>query len=84
MQIVVTLTSQNNWIVQQLDIRSTFLNNELKKEVFMVQPRRFKVQEKEHQVCRLRKALYGLQKALRTWYSNIDSFFQRHGFEKQL
>ncbi len=45
----------------------------------MVQPRVFKVHEKEHQVYRLRKALYGLQQALRTWYSNIDSFFQQHG-----
>jgi hypothetical protein len=52
------------------------MNNEFKKEVFVVQPRRFKVQEKEHQVCRLQKAIYGLQQALRTWYSNIDSFFQ--------
>lgn len=40
------------------------------------------MQEKKHQVCRLRKALYGLQQALRTWYSNIDSFFQRHGLLK--
>jgi hypothetical protein len=40
-------------------------------EVFVEQPQGFEVQVKEHQVYKLKKALYGLKKAPRTWYSRI-------------
>ena len=33
-------------------------------------------------MCRLRKALYGLKQALRAWYSRIDSYLNRMGFQK--
>ena len=33
-------------------------------------------------VCRLKKALYGLKQAPRAWYSTIDSYLQRMGFQK--
>ena len=36
----------------------------------------------ESHVCRLRKALYGLKRAPRAWYSKIDSYLQQLGFEK--
>ena len=33
-------------------------------------------------MCRLKKALYGLKQAPRAWYSRIDSYLQRMGFQK--
>ena len=33
-------------------------------------------------MCRLKKALYGLKKAPRAWYSRIDSYLLENGFEK--
>ena len=37
---------------------------------------------RESHVCRLKKALYGLKQAPRAWYSRIDSYLQRMGFQK--
>jgi hypothetical protein len=37
-------------------------------------------QGKEHLVCKLKKALYGLNQTPRSWYEKIDSFFLQHGF----
>ena len=33
-------------------------------------------------MCRLKKVLYGLKQAPRAWYSKIDSYLQRMGFQK--
>eukprot|EP00253_Pinus_taeda_P032852 PITA_32852 len=35
----------------------------------------------EYKVCRLKKALYGPKQAPRAWYSRIDSYLQKSGFE---
>jgi hypothetical protein len=34
----------------------------------------YEVNGKESHVCRLKKYLYGLKKALRAWYSRIDGY----------
>ena len=33
-------------------------------------------------LCRLKKALYGLKKAPRTWYVRLDSYLAKLGFAK--
>lgn len=36
----------------------------------------------EEKVYRLRKALYGLKQAPQAWYSRIETYFVREGFER--
>ena len=36
----------------------------------------------EHKVYKLRKALYGLKQSPRAWYSRINAYFEKHGFQK--
>ena len=33
-------------------------------------------------MCRLKRALYGLKKEPRAWYTQIDNYFTRLGFTK--
>jgi hypothetical protein len=33
-------------------------------------------------VCKLKKALYGLKRDPRTWYSRLDKYLQKVGFRK--
>ena len=47
--------------VYQMDVKSTFLNGELEKEVYIEQPKGFPVIEEKDMVCRLKKALDGLK-----------------------
>jgi hypothetical protein len=49
--MVVVLSTQHNWSIKHLDVKTTFLNNDLVKEVYMTQPQGFEVLGKEHQVC---------------------------------
>ncbi|CAL9026713.1 unnamed protein product [Prunus brigantina] len=48
-----------------MDVKSTFLNSVLQKEVYVEQPARFQDHIYPNHVYRLKKALYGLKQALR-------------------
>jgi hypothetical protein len=53
---------------------------ELEEEVYIEQPEEFLISEKEDYVYRLKKSLYGLNQALRYWYSRLDRYLQQQGF----
>ena len=48
----------------------------------MEQPLGFETHDRESNVCKLKKSLYGLKKAPRTWYGIIDGFLSILGFTK--
>ena len=48
-------------LLHQMDIKTAFLNGNLKEEVFMKQPEGFVVKGQEHLVCKLKKSIYGLK-----------------------
>ena len=58
---LISLASQNGWKLYQLDVKSAFLNGELKEEVYVVQPQGFEIEGQEEKVYRLKKALYRLK-----------------------
>jgi hypothetical protein len=65
-----------------MDVKSAFLNGDLKEEVYVHQPQGFAIPGKEGKVLRLRKALYGLRQAPRAWNAKLDSTLRRMGFEQ--
>jgi hypothetical protein len=48
-------------LVYQMDVKTTFLNRELKEEIYMTQYHGFVVKGQEDKVCKLLKSLYGLK-----------------------
>ena len=70
------------WKIQQMDVKSTFLNGVVEEEVYVEQQLGFETHDRETHVCRLKKALYGLKQEPRTWYDKIDSFITGLGFTK--
>ena len=78
------MAAQNNWDVFQLDVKSAFLHGELNEEIFVQQPLGYEKKGEEGKVYKLRKALYGLKQAPRAWYSKIEAYFVREGFERCL
>jgi hypothetical protein len=59
-----------------------FLYRELNEDVFVDQPQGFTKRGEEHKVYKLRRALYELKQAPRVWYSRIEGYFIKEGFEK--
>lgn len=68
--------------VYQMDVKSSFLNGELEEEVYIEQPEGFPLTQEGDMVCKLKKALYGLRKAPRTWYARLDKYLLKLGFIK--
>jgi hypothetical protein len=56
-----------------MDVKSAFLNGGLKEKVYVHQPPRFAIPDKEGKVLRLRKTLYGLRQAPQAWNAKLDS-----------
>jgi hypothetical protein len=79
--LLLTLAAQEGWRVHHMDVKSAFLNGDLK-EVYVHQPPGFAIPGKEGKVLRLRKALYGLRQAPRAWNAKLDSTLKRVGFEQ--
>ncbi|GJT49326.1 putative RNA-directed DNA polymerase [Tanacetum coccineum] len=71
-RLLIALAAKENWIVHHLDMKSSFLNMELKEEVYVTQPTGFDVKVKEEMVYKLHKALYGLRQAPRSWNAKLD------------
>jgi hypothetical protein len=60
-RLVLTLAAQEGWRVHHMDVKSAFLNTDLKEEVYVHQPPGFVIPGKENKVLHLRKALYCLR-----------------------
>lgn len=65
-----SLAAQKGWHIHHMDVKTTFLNGDLK-DVYMVQPRGFIVKGQKQKVCKLVKSLYGLKQVPRAWYEKL-------------
>jgi hypothetical protein len=81
-RLLLALATQENWMVHHMDVKSAFLNGDLKEEVYVVQPPGFVIQGQEHKVYKLSKALYGLRQAPRAWNTKLDATLKGLGFSQ--
>lgn len=65
-RIMLCIAAEKDLEIAQFDVKTAFLNGELKEEIFMETPKGLDVNN-EKLVCRLKKALYGLKQASRAW-----------------
>ncbi|GJU32419.1 retrovirus-related pol polyprotein from transposon TNT 1-94 [Tanacetum coccineum] len=67
-RIFVVNAANKNMMIYQMDVKTAFLNGELKEEVYISQPEGFVDQDNPSHVYKLKKALYGLKQSPRTCY----------------
>src|SRR5258706_3660095 len=75
--LVIALAVNLGLVLEQLDIKTAFLNGELKEEIWMTPPPGIGLDGK---VLLLKKALYGLKQAPLTWYEKLSSVLAQMGF----
>jgi hypothetical protein len=68
--------------LHQMDVKMTFLNGDLLKNVYMAQPKGFVMKEKEHTRCHMRKSIYGLKQVSRQWYLKFNYIIISFGFKE--
>jgi hypothetical protein len=81
-RIFLAYACHKNFKVYQMDVKSAFLNGDLKEEVYMEQPEGFQLPDNPDFVCKLKRALYGLKQAPHAWYYRLDKYLQDKGFKR--
>ncbi|GKE73928.1 retrovirus-related pol polyprotein from transposon TNT 1-94, partial [Tanacetum coccineum] len=81
-RIFLAFAAHMNMVVYQMDVKTVFLNGNLREEVYVSQPDGFVNPNKPNYVYKLKRALYGLKQAPRAWYDMLSSFPISNNFSK--
>ena len=77
--IMLAIAAHLDYDIWQMDVKITFLNGELKEEMYMIQPEGFTSTD-ELKVCKLKRSIYGLKQASRSWNMHFDKVIKTYGF----
>ncbi|GJV06984.1 retrovirus-related pol polyprotein from transposon TNT 1-94 [Tanacetum coccineum] len=83
-RIFLAFAAHMNMVVYQMDVKTVFLNGNLREEVYVSQPDDFVDPDNPNHVYKLKKALYGLKQAPHAWYDMLSSFLISQDFSKGL
>ncbi|GKB74447.1 retrovirus-related pol polyprotein from transposon TNT 1-94 [Tanacetum coccineum] len=81
-RIFIVNATSKNMIIYQMDVKTVFLNGELKEEVYVSQPEVFIDPDHPTHVYRLKKALYVLKQDPRAWCNTLSRFLLDNKFSK--
>nr|GEV89362.1 retrovirus-related Pol polyprotein from transposon TNT 1-94 [Tanacetum cinerariifolium] len=81
-RIFIAYAAHMNIVVYQMDVKTAFLNGNLREEVYVSQPNGFVDPDNPNHVYKLKKALYGLKQVPRAWYDMLSSFLISQDFSK--
>ena len=79
-RVLLSLAASHGLLVHQMDVKTTFVNGELEKEIYVDQPDGFVANSQKRKVCKLLKSLYGLKQAPKQWHGKFDKTFTSTGF----
>jgi hypothetical protein len=65
-----------------MDVKTTFLNGNLEDDVYMIQPESFVDPNNARKICKLKKSIYGLKQASRSWKIHFDEAVKGFGFRQ--
>ncbi|GJS49755.1 retrovirus-related pol polyprotein from transposon TNT 1-94 [Tanacetum coccineum] len=77
-RVILALTAYNEYDLEQLDVKTTFLLGNLEKVIYMRHPPGY---EQGNKVCLLKKYLYGLKQSPSQWYKRFDEYMLSNGFK---
>ncbi|GJT64549.1 putative ribonuclease H-like domain-containing protein [Tanacetum coccineum] len=80
--IFIAFATHMNMVIYQMDVKTVFLNDILREEVYVSQPDGFVNLENLNHVYKIKNALYGLKQAPRVWYNLLLSFLLSQKFTK--
>jgi hypothetical protein len=78
--MLLVYDTHHGFKLYQMDVKSAFLNDLIKKEMYVEQPPGFKCEEYPNHIYKLHKALYGLKQAPKAWYECLSDFLIENGF----
>lgn len=80
LKILLSYCCQNGMNIEQMDVKTAFLNGIIISEVYVNQPQGY--QDGTDRVYKLYKSLYGLRESPRSWYECFHKFMNELKFER--
>ncbi|GJS94799.1 retrotransposon protein, putative, ty1-copia subclass [Tanacetum coccineum] len=80
-RVILSLTACEDYELEQLDVKTTFLHGNLEETIYMRQPLSFE-EGTGNKVCLLNKSLYGLKQSPRQWYKRFNVYMISNGFSR--
>lgn len=77
-QLMISLATQRKWDVHQVDYSNAFVQEKLKRDIYMSIPDMMNG-DHEGKVCKLERTLYGLRESPRVWYELLSESLTKLG-----
>ena len=81
-RILLSIAANLDYEIWQMDVKTAFLNGSLEESIYMMQPDGFTAKGQEHMLCKLKKSIYGLKQASRSWNTRFDQEVKSFGFDQ--
>ena len=81
-RILLAIAAFYDYEIWQMDVKTAFLNGDLEEELYMVQPSGFEDPSSAKKVCKLKRSIYGLKQASRSWNLRFDREIKKFDFKK--
>lgn len=81
-RILISFAVHKELKLFHIDVKSAFLNGNLKEEVYVKKSPGFEDSELLDHVLKLDKSLYGLKQAPRAWYERLSKFLLTNEFKR--
>ncbi|UYV69419.1 hypothetical protein LAZ67_6003528 [Cordylochernes scorpioides] len=79
-RLLTAIGVENNWFIDQYDVKIAYLYGKLDRVIYMEQPEGFVKPGEEHLYCQLKRSLYGLKQSGRCWNKCLDEWLKKKGF----
>jgi Reverse transcriptase (RNA-dependent DNA polymerase) len=80
-RLLLAIAAKLNWEIHQMDVKSAYLNGNLKEDIYLQEPKGFESGNPGH-VWHLLKTLYGLKQSGREWNEMLDTALKYLGFTR--
>jgi Reverse transcriptase (RNA-dependent DNA polymerase) len=64
--MLLTIAAFHDYEIWQMDVKTAFRNENLKEDVYMIQPTGFEDPKNAGKICKLLRSIYGLKQASRS------------------
>ena len=76
-RVIFSIAANNDWPLNQFDVKNAFLHGEIEEEVYMHASPGFSDEFAPGEGCRLKRALYGLKKSPRAWFGRFTTTMKK-------
>ena len=83
-KILLSIATFYDYEIWQMDVQTSFLNDNLEESIFMSQPEGFITQGQKQKVCKLNRSIYGLKQASRSWNIRFDTTIKSYDFDQNV